>query len=113
MTPKPNEILEEIESFLVEKESGRGQQIIEEADVGHVYEVWEDGELTSTKGGDLFRKRSLHQLVPPVFPNQQLWEVPGDKNHLSRVVKPEKRDEVKDVLWEAKFPSTEEEENDG
>lgn len=25
-----------------------------------VYEVWEDGEITLTKGGPLFRQRSLH-----------------------------------------------------
>ena len=25
-----------------------------------VYEVWQDGEVTLTKGGDLWRKRSLH-----------------------------------------------------
>lgn len=25
-----------------------------------VYEVWEDGEITITKGGDLYGKRTLH-----------------------------------------------------
>lgn len=29
-----------------------------------VYEVWEDGEITLTKGGDLFRQRSLHCIQP-------------------------------------------------
>jgi hypothetical protein len=27
-----------------------------------VYEVWEDGEITLTKGGDLYRMRSLHLI---------------------------------------------------
>ena len=27
-----------------------------------VYEVWEDGEITITKGGDLYCQRSLHLL---------------------------------------------------
>ena len=28
----------------------------------HVYEVWEDGEITITKGGDLYGMRNLHVL---------------------------------------------------
>ena len=28
-----------------------------------VYEVWHDGEVTLTKGGDLYRQRSLHMIV--------------------------------------------------
>ena len=27
-----------------------------------VYEVWEDGEITLTKGGDLYRMRGLHLI---------------------------------------------------
>jgi hypothetical protein len=34
-----------------------------------VYEVWQDGEVTLTKGGDLWRKRSLHMLVAGVNPS--------------------------------------------
>lgn len=29
-----------------------------------VYEVWQDGEVTITKSGDLFRRRILHCLIP-------------------------------------------------
>lgn len=32
-----------------------------------VCEVWEDGEVTLTKGGDLYRQRNLHSIEPP-FP---------------------------------------------
>src|SRR3990167_4325166 len=32
---------------------------------GHVLQVWEDGELTSTKGGELYGKRTLHRIGYP------------------------------------------------
>lgn len=32
-----------------------------------VYELWQDGEITLTKGGSLFRQRSLHMIYPPVL----------------------------------------------
>lgn len=36
-----------------------------EAQTGHmVYQVWEDGEVTLQKGGDLLWKRSLHTILP-------------------------------------------------
>lgn len=31
----------------------------------HVYEIWEDGELTLTKCGSLYGQRGLHQIRPP------------------------------------------------
>jgi hypothetical protein len=31
---------------------------------GMVYEVWEDGEVTLTKGGDLYGQRSVHMVEP-------------------------------------------------
>lgn len=30
----------------------------------HVSEIWQDGEHTSTKAGELFRQRNLHTLRP-------------------------------------------------
>jgi len=41
-----------------------------------VYEVWQDGEITLTKGGDLWRKRSLHMLVAGVNP---AYALPADQ----------------------------------
>jgi len=35
--------------------------------VGMVQEIWEDGEITLTKGGGLFRQRSLHCMAMPVL----------------------------------------------
>jgi hypothetical protein len=31
---------------------------------GMVYEIWEDGEITLTKSGDLYGQRNLHCIVP-------------------------------------------------
>ena len=41
-----------------------------------VYEVWEDGEITLTKGGDLYRQRSLHLIeagdASKAFPSESM-----------------------------------------
>lgn len=34
-----------------------------------VYSVWEDGEITLEKGGELFGLRNLHQMEPPLLDN--------------------------------------------
>lgn len=34
-----------------------------------VYSVWEDGEITLEKGGEIFGKRNLHQIYPPLADN--------------------------------------------
>lgn len=34
-----------------------------------VYELWNDGEVTLTKGGDLFRQRNLHCIEPGCMPS--------------------------------------------
>ena len=34
----------------------------------HVYEVWNDGEITLTKAAGLFRQRTLHAVAEPVIP---------------------------------------------
>jgi hypothetical protein len=38
-----------------------------------VYEVWEDGEITLTKGGELYRQRTLH-CIEPGNPNKA-WPI--------------------------------------
>ena len=40
-----------------------------------VYEVWQDGEITLTKGADLWRQRSLHCIHMGVNPE---WAMPVD-----------------------------------
>lgn len=41
-------------------------------DEHHVRELWQDGEVTLTKGGDLFRARNLHTIEYPVGKNS-IW----------------------------------------
>lgn len=33
---------------------------------GMVYEIWEDGEITLTKSGELYGQRTLHCIVPGI-----------------------------------------------
>jgi hypothetical protein len=35
-----------------------------------VYELWEDGEVTLTKCGDLLRRRTLHMIGAPILTNK-------------------------------------------
>lgn len=39
-----------------------------------VYEVWEDGEVTLTKGGDLYGRRSLHTDMPGIPEKALPWD---------------------------------------
>lgn len=34
---------------------------------GHVYQIWEDGEITWQKSGDLLWERTLHPIVSGIF----------------------------------------------
>lgn len=36
-----------------------------------VYEVWSDGEITLTKGGNLYKQRNLHTIYPAALPAWQ------------------------------------------
>lgn len=88
-TPDVEEVRERIEPFIARHDSEEGRAVINgenrERSTGHVLEIWEDGEVTSTKGGELFRKRTLHRKMPP-FLTENLWEVPEAKSHESRVI---------------------------
>lgn len=42
---------------------------------GHVYEVWNDGEITLQKSGELYGLRTLHQLQKPAIPGDALGKV--------------------------------------
>lgn len=49
---------------------------------GMVYEVWQDGEVTLTKSGELYGKRSLHQIAPPISGpySTVVFPIPGTGN---------------------------------
>ena len=81
-------------------ESEEGQEKIYEGRT-HVTEMWEDGELTFTKSGDLYRARRLHQRLPPRLPHGfELFKVPEDREHTRMVVLD---DEMADILEETRF----------
>ncbi|QLG30098.1 hypothetical protein HUG10_21160 (plasmid) [Halorarum halophilum] len=80
-----HELAERLADHLAPISSDEGQAKI--ADSSHVYEVWEDGEVTLTKAGQFFRKRTMKQAQEPWLPrNQQLWDVPEGKDHQSYVL---------------------------
>jgi hypothetical protein len=78
---------------------------------GHVYELWSDGEITLTKGGDLYGQRNNHSMAMPVLVDpithplldwkddksmDQYYDVKGKRPRLWCVALPESR------LWEVR-----------
>lgn len=52
---------------------------------GHVYQVWNDGELTLTKAGSLLGSRTLHMIMPGNPDNALSWhEMPVKHPNVSR-----------------------------
>ena len=112
------ELQELVEPMIAEPSSDEAKEVIHN-DNTHVSEVWEDGEITSTKSGDLYRQRSLHQSKKPMLPEGQVlfsyemvdddekWrELRNRKSHKRMVIVD---DELRDVLdkWRH-FPVSEE-----
>ena len=92
------ELQEELEPYIAGVDSEEGQAEIH-GEGTHVTELWEDGEMTSTKSGDLYGRRLLHQSVEPWLPrNEVLWDVPEGKDNKRMVVLD--RDKVKEILRE-------------
>ena len=61
--------------------SEEGQAVIND-DNTHAGLIWEDGEITSTKSGDLFGHRSLHQSLEPwTHRHDPLFEVPDSPDN--------------------------------
>lgn len=91
---------ERVEPYIVEPSSEEGQEIIGDTYDGHVAEVWEDGEITTTKNGDLYRNRRIHQARRPVWPEgmEVLFDVPEGQDHKRMVITD--RDALEDILDE-------------
>lgn len=82
-----------IEGCTVPNDTPEARDII--AKGGHVLQVWEDGELTSTKGGELYGKRTLHRIG---YPSKiKIIETSGEDDHQSRIVKPECGERIEDL----------------
>lgn len=96
MTPDTDieELREKLEPHVAAHGTEEAKEKIQNSSM--IYEIWEDGEVTSTKAGDLFRKRTLH-MIRGAFLNEDLWEVPEERDHVSRVVI---NDEARDILDE-------------
>lgn len=93
-------ISNEIEDDIVEPYSDEGQEVIHDGS-GHVLEIWEDGEITSTKSGDLYGRRSVHRSVPPLLPeNKELFDT-GDSDHKRMVITDRRVKELMKELHEA------------
>lgn len=76
----------------------------EGGDGAHVCEVWEDGEITLTKGGSLYLQRNLHCIVPPFDKSLPLEDMPrlnGSRTHGNVVVKYEERAIVRQIIADA------------
>lgn len=52
-----------IEIIIAEMKKAHDPSMVDQP---HVQELWQDGEVTLTKGGDLFRTRSLHMIEFPI-----------------------------------------------
>lgn len=65
------EIQSRIEGMYAEPQSEEAQEVIHN-DSTHVAEVWEDGEITVTKSGDLYSHRRIHQSEVPFLPAGQV-----------------------------------------
>lgn len=93
------EVRERVEPHIAEPSSEEGQEVIHDGRT-HVAEVWNDGEITSTKSGDLYRARSIHQMSPPVWPegSEVLFDVPDDSDNRRMVIT--NRESLEEVLDE-------------
>lgn len=75
-----------MQEYVAEPYSEEGQAVINN-DETHVSEMWEDGEVTFTKSGDLYGARRTHASSPPLFPEKyKLWEVPDGQDHKKKVI---------------------------
>jgi len=80
------DLQEALEPFVAEGGTDDASEAIHEADSTHTSVLWEDGEITYRKNGDLWGSRSWHQWVEPWLPrNEVIWD-PGDSDHQKMVV---------------------------
>lgn len=68
------ELRKRIDGMYTDPYSEEGQEVIhnglpdEDGRSTHVTEVWEDGEVTVTKSGELYGARNVHQSAKPILP---------------------------------------------
>lgn len=91
------EFKERVQEGVADVDSEEGQEEIGDNYTGHVTVMWQDGEINTTKGGDLFGKRTFHLTHPALMEGVELlWDVPeGKDNHKKVVTDPEVAEMVK------------------
>lgn len=72
------ELRRRIDGMYAPPGSDEAQEVIHQEGETHVTEVWEDGELTITKSGDLYGQRRVHQTERPFLPVGQVLFPPED-----------------------------------
>lgn len=88
------EFKKRLQDYVAEPHSEEGQEVIHN-DKAHVAELWEDGEITTTKSGDLYKNRSLHGSSPPFLPERAELFDTGDSEHKRMVITD---DEIRDII---------------
>lgn len=82
MTRTLTDLQEAVEPFIAEQGTEEAHDAIHNTDTTHTSMLWEDGEITYRKNGDLWGRRNLHQWCEPWLPrNEQIWEVPEGDHH--------------------------------
>lgn len=82
-----DELRDALKKYTAERGSEDAKDAIHNSETTHTSEVWEDGEITFMKNGDLWRHRNMHQSVPPFLQEEDhLWDVPEGRDHISRIV---------------------------
>lgn len=90
---------EKVREMSAEMGTEEAKEAIYDDDSTHVSEIWEDGEITYMKNGDMYGHRRRHQSNPPLLPSDaHLFEVPDDKDHSKRIITD---DSLKELLQEA------------
>ena len=69
----------------------------------HVTMVWADGEITSTKGGELFGHRTMHRVEKPIIPEGRgpcFFPVERGENAYAIVAGPYEASRIRRALME-------------
>lgn len=78
---------ERVDEGVALPDSEEGQDEIHNNGRTHVTVLWEDGEINTTKAGDLYGRRTFHLTHPPVMEGMELlWDVPDGKDNQKKIV---------------------------
>ncbi len=92
------DIKEFIQKYTYEHKTDEAIDIIKNRSGGstYAYDIWKDGELTGTKGGDLYGKRLLHIMEEPI--GVKLFDIPDSGKQESRIIDPDHVDDLRILI---------------